>query len=153
MFLFLFFKPPKKAQLSNFNEIWHKKMENLFSIINFLFIWWAIFLTNFLYDPSGIYLSGSIFVLHQRGPKKPQSIWVFSSRGWNALPGACSDLDVYLIIKYSLKLNCCPFFSVMVDHKRRGVRTYQLFHVFCFLQQHNDIGGCPLMTSCKFGVS
>ena len=50
--------------------------------------------TNFFYDPSGIHLSGSNFLLHQKGPKKPQSILVFSSRGWNTLPGACSDLDL-----------------------------------------------------------
>ena len=32
--------------------------------------------------------------MHQKGPKKPQSILSLLSRGWNSLPGACSDLDL-----------------------------------------------------------
>ena len=34
------------------------------------------------------------FLLHQQGPKKPQYFFSLSSRGWNSLPGACSDLDL-----------------------------------------------------------
>ena len=48
----------------------------------------------FFNDPSGIHLSGSNFLLHQKCPKKPQSVLSLASRGWNSLPGACSDLDL-----------------------------------------------------------
>ena len=51
-------------------------------------------LNNSSYKPHGTYVSGFIFLLHQEGPKKPQSIFSLSSRGWNSLAGACSDLDI-----------------------------------------------------------
>ena len=34
------------------------------------------------------------FILNQEGPKKSQWFVSLSSRGWNTLPGACSDLDL-----------------------------------------------------------
>ena len=36
-------------------------------------------------------------LLHQEGPKKPQIIFSLLSRGWNSLPGACSDLDLTIL--------------------------------------------------------
>ena len=65
-----------------------------FLIINFYFIWWATLLKNSSsYEPHGTYVSGFTFLLHQGGPPK-KSFFSLSSRGWNSLPGACSDLDV-----------------------------------------------------------
>ena len=84
----------KKEYISNFKEISHKKEENYFWNLIFSFIWWATSLTNSLYGPHGTYLSGSAFILHQKGRKKLTSIFPLSSRGWNTLPGACSDLDL-----------------------------------------------------------
>ena len=46
------------------------------------------------YEPHETYVSGFTFLLHQEGPKKPQSILSLLSRGWNSLPGACSDRDL-----------------------------------------------------------
>jgi hypothetical protein len=51
-------------------------------------------LTNSLYEPHGTYVSGFTFLVHQKCPKKSHSIVSLSSRGWNSLPGACSDLDL-----------------------------------------------------------
>ena len=90
------FEPLKKEQISNFNEIWLKKCENLFWVVNFSFIWWATLLNNSSYEPHGTYVSGFTFLLQQEGPKKPQSFFSLLSQGWNSLPGACSDLDLDL---------------------------------------------------------
>ena len=84
----------KKEQIWNFNEIWLKKWENLFWTVNFSFIWWATLLKNSSYELHGTYVSGFTFLLHQEGPKKPQSFVSLLSWGWNSLPGACSDLDL-----------------------------------------------------------
>ena len=43
------------------------------------------------------------FLLNQRGPKKTQSILVLLSRGWNPLPGACSDLKKWKILEETKK--------------------------------------------------
>ena len=94
MFFCCCFELLKKEHITNFNAFSPKKEEHLFWIFNFSFVWWATFLTNSSYKPHGIYLSGSTFLLHQDGPKQSQSILSISSRGWNPLPGACSDLDV-----------------------------------------------------------
>ena len=51
-------------------------------------------LTKGSYEPHGTYVSGFTFLLYQEGPKKPQSFFSLLSRGWNSLPGACSDLDL-----------------------------------------------------------
>ena len=56
-------------------------------------------LNNSSYKPHGTYVSGFTFLLHQEGPKKPQSFFSLSSQGWNSLPGACSDLDVHKQIR------------------------------------------------------
>ena len=71
-----------------------KKNLKFFRISNVSFIWWAILLTNSLYEQHGNYVSGFTFLLHQEGPKKSQSTFSLLSRGWNYLPGACSDLDI-----------------------------------------------------------
>ena len=86
----------KKDPILNFNDIWHLtfKWKNLFRMVSFFFIWWATWLNNSSYEPHGTYISGFTLLLHQEGPKKPQSFFSLSSRGWNSLPGACSDLDV-----------------------------------------------------------
>ena len=88
------FEPLKKDQISNFFKITLKKWENLFGIVNFSFIWWATLLNNSSYEPHRTYFSGFTFLWHLEGPKKPQSILSLSSRWWNSLPGACSDLDL-----------------------------------------------------------
>ena len=93
VFLLLFHRL-KKEHIWNFTEISPKKNENKCSIINFSFISWATLLTNSSYEPHGTFLLGSTFLLHQEGPKQPQPILSLSSRGWNPLPGACSDLDI-----------------------------------------------------------
>ena len=56
-------------------------------------------LTNILYELSDIYFSGSIFLLHQKGLKELQYFLVLLLRGWNSLPGACSDLDLIKRLK------------------------------------------------------
>ena len=68
-----YFEPLKKEQVSNFNEVFFKKLENYFLNTNFSFIWWATLLTNSSFEPHGTYVSGFIFLLNQEGPKKPQS--------------------------------------------------------------------------------
>ena len=70
-----------------------KKREHLFWINNFTFIWWATLLNNRSYEPHGTYVSGFTFLLHQEGPKNHNHFFTFV-RGWNSLPGPCSDLDV-----------------------------------------------------------
>ena len=62
----------KKDFFFKFQLNFTSKKEYLFLIFYFNFIWWASLLPNFWYDPSGIYLSESIVVLHQQGIKKPQ---------------------------------------------------------------------------------
>ena len=98
-------------------------------------------LTNFFYDPSGIYLSG--FLLHQKGSKKPQSILVFSSRGWNTLPGACSDLDTGVALLYlnqtiSMKPNYNFQFS-FIDNACINCYQIMLKHLFYCRDEHNAI--------------
>ena len=52
-------------------------------------------LNNSSCEPHGTYVSGFTFLLHQDGPKKPLSFFSLLSRGWNSIPGACSDLDLW----------------------------------------------------------
>ena len=84
----------KKEYISNFNEISLKKEQNYFWTLIFSFVWCATYLPNSLYGPHGTYISGSTFMLHQKGPRNSQSIFPLLSQGWNTLPGACSDLDI-----------------------------------------------------------
>ena len=65
-----------------------------FWIINFSLICWATLLNNRLYEPHKTYLSGSTILLHQGGPRKPQTLLSLLSRGWNPLLGPCSDLHL-----------------------------------------------------------
>ena len=81
---------------------------------------------QFFYDPSGIYLSGPNFLLHQKGPKKQQSILSLSSQGWNSLPGACSDLD----IRIKLKFNCAQFRA-----KREAPQQCSSVILLCFVKR------------------
>ena len=40
--------------------------------------------------------------MHQEGPKIQQSFISLLSRGWNSLPGACSDLDLPRLVSRDL---------------------------------------------------
>ena len=71
------FEPLKETQISNFNEIWLKKWENLFWIVNFSFIWWATLPNNSSCEPHGTYVSGLTFLLHQEGPKNHNQFFTF----------------------------------------------------------------------------
>ena len=64
------FEPLKKVQISNFNEISLLNKANKLLKCHFLFIWWAKLLNFVLYDPPGIYLSGSIFFIAPTRSKK-----------------------------------------------------------------------------------
>ena len=68
----------KKEQTSNFNEIALLKLENLFRKIYFSLSWWSTLLTNFCYDPSGIYHSGSnFFIALKRSQKTTINFGIF----------------------------------------------------------------------------
>ena len=61
------------------------------------------------------------FILHQEGLRKSQSLFSLSSRGWNKLPGSCSDLDLN-------KYHVLSYFSILVKEKSMSVRTiYALY--------------------------
>ena len=54
---------------------------------------------HFLYDPSGIYLSGSIFLLHQKGPKNHYQFYHFRHGGGTHFVVLAQTL-IYWVFKY-----------------------------------------------------
>ena len=95
------------------------------------------------YLPHETYLSGSTFIWHQKGPRKSQSIFPLSSRGWNTLPGACSNLHVDMLSSVFKKLNLCP-----VVPASRGVNPLATSHTFQHLLctcLHNRSHGKPIL--------
>ena len=70
-----------------------KKREKYFWNIIFSFIWCATYVTNGLYEPHGIYVQDLLLYCTKKVIKN-HNFFSLSSRGWNTLPPACSDLDV-----------------------------------------------------------
>ena len=87
----------KKEYISNFKQI---------IIFETLFSPSFDVLHSSSYGPHRTYLSGSTFILHQKGRRKSQSIFPFSSRGWNTLPGASLDLDLRIFGIWFGKQSC-----------------------------------------------
>ena len=128
---FLSRRKRNKFQISM--KFYLKDGKKLCWIVNFSFIWWASLLINSSYEPHGINVSGFTFILHQKDPKKPQSILSLSSWGWNSLPGACSDLDVCEIflctLTFSAKRNTFLICFALSISKKGSNETLDRWHV------------------------
>ena len=158
------FEPLKKEHIKNFNEFSLKKEEHLFWIFNFSFVWWATMLTNSPYELHGTYLSGSTLLLHQEGPTNSQSIVPLLSRGWNPLPGTCSDLDLkkfkmlFLMMSFSILIwaGISIFLYVQFHFAflvRRRYKLIEIIYLFDLLSQTTQtIGGIFILCSIKTNI-
>ena len=89
----------EKEQIQNFNKTPHKNRKTNLNKLFLNYLMSYIAHQCFIWSIS---ISIYFFLFHQRGPKKSHTILVLLSQGWNALPGACSDIDLYFL----------PFLSV-----------------------------------------